>query len=82
MNLPIDFEALRIQQEFYQIEEGARVDALRREREAERAACAELVRAGGCICGLVKHGDLVDGVVRRHCSACPQALAAAIETRR
>jgi hypothetical protein len=40
----VDLEALRIQQEFYQIEEGARVDALRGARREERAACAELVR--------------------------------------
>lgn len=88
--MSFDPEAMLIQQEFYRIEEGARVDALRREREAERAACAALVRAAGCLSAfsndLCWMWDPEDG--RRpardgeHDATCPQALAAAIEERK
>lgn len=71
------------------IEEAARRD--------ERAACAELVRAAGCLCHLIPRTCHTAGVRYRwawdprekrlklprkaHDSRCPQALAAAIEAR-
>lgn len=48
----------------------------------ERAACAELVRAAGCLCeGLIRAKLSVRLKEGCHDPRCPQALAAAIEAR-
>jgi len=56
--------------------------------EAERAACAELVREAGCSCLSLNCGDAEfgggfddNGRLTEHDPRCPIALAAAIEAR-
>jgi hypothetical protein len=63
------------------------------ERQKERAACAELVRAAGCFCSCSDWASGLDPLeyesaeadeplrVKVHHPRCPQALAAAIEAR-
>ena len=71
-------------------EHGLSVASFKAGAEWERAACAEVARAAGCICYMVagvpkvyRKGD--DGLFRfyivDHASFCPTAILAAIEAR-
>lgn len=76
----------RLEAQFKEIEARNRLE----DTLAERAACAELVRAAGCLCWEIYAQrypkDLADYISpddgAPHYDECPEALAAAIEERK